>query len=191
MAYSWDNRVDFVVRYMYDIDNNGFLDSNDFECMALRACIIEGKGDCNQAKLTEYQHIMRSLWEEISNLADFDKDGKISTDEFKQAVQKTCIGKKYADFPQAMKAFIEANFKMMDIDDDGIIGAKEFRYNCITRVAVENIQVVDDAFNKLLDDEDRRRGGLTLARYQELYGHYLGNTDEGHPGVYLFGPLSL
>lgn len=46
--------------------------------------------------------------------------------------------------------------------------------------------------NKLqLQDEDRRRGGLTLARYQELYGHYLGNTDETHPGVHLFGPLSL
>lgn len=50
-----------------------------------------------------------------------------------------------------MKAFIEANFKMIDIDSDGIIGAKEFRYNCITRVAVDSIQVVDDAFNKLLD----------------------------------------
>lgn len=50
-----------------------------------------------------------------------------------------------------MKAFIEANFKMIDIDGDGIIGAKEYRYNCITRIAVENIQVVDDAFNKLLD----------------------------------------
>ena len=50
-----------------------------------------------------------------------------------------------------MKAFIEANFKSIDIDGDGIIGAKEYRYNCITRIAVENIQVVDDAFNKLLD----------------------------------------
>lgn len=50
-----------------------------------------------------------------------------------------------------MKAFIEANFKMIDIDSDGIIGAKEFRYNCITRIAVDNIQVVDDAFEKLLD----------------------------------------
>lgn len=52
---------------------------------------------------------------------------------------------------QAMKAFIETNFKMIDIDNDGIIGANEYRYNCITRVAVENIQVVDDAYNKLVD----------------------------------------
>lgn len=52
---------------------------------------------------------------------------------------------------QAMKAFIEANFKMIDIDSDGVIGAKEFRYNCITRIAIDNIQTVDDAFDKLLD----------------------------------------
>lgn len=41
--------------------------------MAVRACVIEGRGECNPAKLSEYQHIMRSLWEEISQLADFDK----------------------------------------------------------------------------------------------------------------------
>lgn len=49
------------------------MDQNDFDCMALRACIIEGKGACVPAKLTEYQRIMRSLWDEISDLADFDK----------------------------------------------------------------------------------------------------------------------
>ena len=43
MAYSWDNRVKFIVRYMYDIDNNGFLDKNDFECLAVRNTVIETK----------------------------------------------------------------------------------------------------------------------------------------------------
>lgn len=41
--------------------------------MAVRACVIEGKGECSPVKLGEYQHIMRSLWDEISDLADFDK----------------------------------------------------------------------------------------------------------------------
>lgn len=41
--------------------------------MAVRACVIAGKGECNPVKLGEYQHIMRSLWDEISDLADFDK----------------------------------------------------------------------------------------------------------------------
>lgn len=116
-----------------------------------------------------------------------------------------------------MKAFIEANFKVIDLNGDGIVSAPEFRYNCITRIAVENIKQIDDAFESLLNvslasryfnaffhnffflyfihdewqDDDRRRGGLTLSRYQELYGHYLGNPSEEHPGVHLFGPLSL
>uniref|UniRef100_A0A7G3ACR1 Putative ca2+ sensor ef-hand superfamily n=1 Tax=Lutzomyia longipalpis TaxID=7200 RepID=A0A7G3ACR1_LUTLO len=241
MAYSWDNRVDFVVRFMYDIDNNGFLDDNDFQCMAVRAAVIEGKGNVNDGRLGEYRHIMKSLWEEISDLADDDKDGKISTEEFKGAVKKTCVGKPYDGFPQAMKAFIEANFKMIDlnsdgvinleeyryncitriaVDDikvvdeaynrllnamkafieanfkmidlnsDGVINLEEYRYNCITRIAVDDIKVVDEAYNRLLNDDDRKRGGLTLARYQELYSHYLGGTDEKNPGVTLFGPLT-
>uniref|UniRef100_A0A1L8DCR8 Putative sarcoplasmic calcium-binding protein alpha-b and-a chains n=1 Tax=Nyssomyia neivai TaxID=330878 RepID=A0A1L8DCR8_9DIPT len=191
MAYSWDNRVDFVVRFMYDIDNNGFLDDNDFQCMAVRAAVIEGKGNVNDGRLGEYRHIMKSLWEEISDLADDDKDGKISTEEFKGAVKKTCVGKPYDGFPQAMKAFIEANFKMIDLNSDGIMNLEKYRYNCITRIAVDDIKTVDEAYNRLLNDDDRKKGGLTLARYQELYSHYLGNTDEKNPGVTLFGPLTI
>lgn len=56
-----------------DIDNNGYLDAHDFQCLALRACVLEGKGDCSAARLQKYQHIMLSLWEEIAQLADFDK----------------------------------------------------------------------------------------------------------------------
>ncbi|XP_039226279.1 sarcoplasmic calcium-binding protein, alpha-B and -A chains isoform X3 [Drosophila yakuba] len=103
MAYSWDNRVDFVVRYMYDIDNNGFLDQNDFLCMAVRACVVEGKGDCSTARLDDYKKLMTNLWEEISAIADDDKDGKISNQEFKDAVKKTCVGKKYEEFPQELQ----------------------------------------------------------------------------------------
>jgi hypothetical protein len=50
-----------------------------------------------------------------------------------------------------MRAFIEANFKMMDLDGDGCIGLAEFRYNCIQRIATDDIKIVDDAFNQLLN----------------------------------------
>lgn len=52
---------------------------------------------------------------------------------------------------QAMKAFIDAFFKIIDINGDGVIGIEEFRYNCITRLAVEDITVVDEAFQQLLN----------------------------------------
>lgn len=59
--------------FLSDIDNNGYLDERDFACLALRATIIEGKGEFSYSKLQENQHIMLSLWEEIAELADFNK----------------------------------------------------------------------------------------------------------------------
>lgn len=50
-----------------------------------------------------------------------------------------------------MKAFIDANFKMIDTNGDGVVGKHEFCYNCITRIAVDNVQVVYDAFDSLLN----------------------------------------
>jgi hypothetical protein len=52
---------------------------------------------------------------------------------------------------QAMKAFIDSNFRLMDINTDGVIGIDEFRYNAIQRLATDNIKVVDDAFANLLN----------------------------------------
>ena len=73
MAYSWDNRVKFIVRYMYDIDNNGFLDKNDFECLAVRNTVIETKGKWCENVFKKNQEIMANLWNEIADLADFNK----------------------------------------------------------------------------------------------------------------------
>lgn len=53
-----------------------------------------------------------------------------------------------------MRAFIESNFKLLDIDNDGIVGIKEYRYNCITRVAIDDISPVDKAFESLLNVRD-------------------------------------
>merc|ERR1712036_159196 len=103
MAYSWDNRVKFVVRYMYDIDNNGFLDKNDFECLAVRNTVIEGKGEWNDATFKKNQEVMANLWNEIAELADFNKDGEVSTEEFKKAVQTNCQGKAFNDMPGALR----------------------------------------------------------------------------------------
>ncbi|XP_058062795.1 sarcoplasmic calcium-binding protein, beta chain [Anopheles bellator] len=189
MSYSWDKRVEFIVGHMYDIDNNGFLDNNDFQCMALRASVIEGKGDISPARLNEYKFIMKSLWDEISALADFDKDGKITTEEFKQAVKQTCVGKPYAEFPKAMKAFIDAHYKMMDINNDGLVSIEEYRYNCITRIAIDDIKVVDDSYKALVSAEDNKKGGITLERYQELYAQFMGNEDPKCAAIYLYGPI--
>lgn len=190
MAYSWDNRVKFVVRYMYDIDGNGALDKNDFECLAVRNTVIEGKGEWNDATFKKNQEVMANLWNEIAELADFNKDGEVSAEEFKKGIELSCKGKAFADLPAAFKFFIDAQFRTIDVDGDGSVGITEYRVDCVNRMAYTNIKDLDDAYNKLLNDDDKKAGGITLARYQELYAQFIGNPDESNPAVNLFGPLS-
>merc|ERR1712212_45977 len=174
MAYSWENRVKYIVRYMYDIDNNGLLDKNDFECLAVRVTLIEARGEFPAEKFAE--------------LADFDKDGEVTVEEFKKAVQTHCQGKQYADFPNAFKTFIGNQFKTIDVNGDGIVGLEEYRLDCITRSAFADVKEIDDAYAKLCSPDDVKVGGIGLARYQELYSQFISKTEEC-PACYLFGPL--
>jgi len=190
MAYSWDNRVKFVVRYMYDIDNNGFLDKNDFECLAVRNTVIEGKGNWDEATFKKNQEVMANLWNEIAELADFNKDGEVTTDEFKKGIEMSCKGKGFAGLPSAFKFFIDAQFRTIDVDGDGSVGLTEFRVDCVNRMAYKDIKELDAAYEKLLNDDDKKAGGITLARYQELYAQFIGNPDETCNACYLFGPLT-
>jgi len=191
MAYSWDNRVKFVVRYMYDIDGNGSLDKNDFECLAVRNTVIEGKGDFDQATFKKNQEVMANLWNEIAELADFNKDGEVSAEEFLKAIEANCGNKTYDQLPPAFKAFITGTFKSIDVDGDGTVGLTEYRVDCVNRMAYKDIKDLDAAYEKLLNDDDKKAGGITLARYQELYAQFIGNPDESCNACYLFGPLEV
>jgi len=190
MAYSWDNRVKFVVRYMYDIDNNGYLDKNDFECLALRNTLIECRGNWDEAAYAKNKVIMGDLWNEIANLADFNKDDQVTVDEFKQAIQNNCHGKTFTNFPTAFKTFISTMFKTIDVNGDGLVGIDEYRLDCVSRAAFSDIKEIDDAYNSLLSEEDRAVEGISLTRYQDLYAQFISNPDEKCNAVYLFGPLS-
>jgi len=191
MAYSWDNRVKYIVRYMYDIDNNGFLDINDFDCLAVRVTLIEAHGDFPADTFASNQQVMKNLWTEIAELADFNKDGEVSVEEFKQAVQTHCKGKKFDDFPAAFKVFIKNQFKTIDVNGDGLVGVDEYRLDCITRSAFADVKEIDDAFDKLCSEEDKKAGGINQTRYQDLYADFISNTDETSNACYLFGPLKV
>jgi len=188
MAYTHDNRVRYVVRYLYDIDNNGVLDKNDFKCLAVRNTILEAKGEFPSDRFSANCKVMDDLWNEIAQLADFDKNGEVDVDEFKAAVQVNCVSKSYAQFPPMFKAFIANHFKSVDIDGDGTIGLNEYRQDVITRGAYTDIAEIDNAYNKLVNDADKAAGGINLKRYEELYAQFIGAKEEG-PFMYLFGPL--
>ena len=45
---------------------------------------------------------------------------------------------------------LETNFKMVDINDDGVIDADEYRFRCITKFAIDDVETVDEDFNNML-----------------------------------------
>jgi len=86
MATTWDNRIKFLVRYMYDLDNNGHLNARDFECLAVKFTILEGRGQWNKASFNRFSKIMTNLWNEISDTADLNRDGAVSLSELQVAL---------------------------------------------------------------------------------------------------------
>ena len=59
---------------------------------------------------------MINLWNQISDIADFDKNGEVDTEEFMGGVETACKGKAYNQLPEAFKFFIEAQFRTIDVD---------------------------------------------------------------------------
>merc|ERR1711955_22086 len=130
-------------------------------------------------------------WNEVADLADFNKDGEVSVEEFNKGIEMSCKGKSYAEFPQAFKFFIDSSFRTIDVDGDGSVGLDEYRSDCVKRMAYKSIKDLDAAYEKLLTEDDKKKGGITLERYQELYAHFIGNPDETCNGCFLFGPLEV
>ena len=88
--YCWDARIKFLVGYLYDLDNNGHMNKNDFDCLAVKFTLMEGRGEWNEKRFglllqlnkieiisifsfTRYSMIMSDLWDQISEIADLNK----------------------------------------------------------------------------------------------------------------------
>ena len=59
---------------------------------------------------------MINLWQQICEIADFDKNNEVDTEEFMKGVETACKGKSYDELPEAFKFFIEAQFRTIDVD---------------------------------------------------------------------------
>ena len=204
---------------MYDYDGNGVLDQNDFECLAVRNTIMEGKGDWDPIKL-EFQRfwffvlkclwfhryeknktVMINLWQQIAAIADFDKNGEVDTEEFMGGVETACKDKAYDDLPEAFKFFIEAQFRTIDVDGKSLpywfLYFERFFFAGDGSIGLEEFRfdcVGRMAYSnvEVLDEAFKRvaeSDNLSLARYKDLYAQFLGNPDESCVACSLFGPL--
>ncbi len=112
----------------------------------------------------------------------------------------------------SQKYFTKKSIKNLLLGD-GCVGIDEYRFDCVNRMAYKTLQELDDAYEKLLNvsddfvslktgltpnsffsfpnlqDDDRKKGGITLERYQDLYAQFIAKDDETQSANFLFGPL--
>ena len=81
---------------------------------------------------------MINLWQQIADIADFDKNGEVDTEEFMGGVETACKGKAYDDLPEAFKFFIEAQFRTIDVDGKCLFDI----LHCISDIFQAMVQLV-------------------------------------------------
>lgn len=57
------------------------------------------------------------------------KDGDVSDEEFKKAVQDACVGKNFDQFPAAFKTFITNQYSSVDVDGK-LLSTKSIFLDC-------------------------------------------------------------
>ena len=75
--------------------------------------------------------VMINLWQQIAQIADFDKNGEVDTEEFMGGVETACKGKNYDDLPEAFKFFIEAQFRTIDVDGEFFLLLTFYYFRCV------------------------------------------------------------
>merc|ERR1711997_429044 len=120
---------------MYDIDGNGSLDKNDFECLAVatpssRARVTGTRPPSKRTRRSWLTCGMKSLSWPIST-----RTVKLTQRNLLTLSKKNCMNKPFGEMPGAFKAFIDQYFKSIDVDGDGSVGLTEFRVDCVNRMA--------------------------------------------------------
>ena len=67
--------------------------------------------------------IMSDLWDMIADVADLNKDGAVTVEEFQISLKSVCQGKEYDDLPSAFKQWIVAIFNTIDTDGEKMVPA--------------------------------------------------------------------
>lgn len=88
----------FKICFRDKIRKNSKIQSVDRPCVQKIWVQLNNNKNIENLHMQVYNVIQKPYFN--STFIFFLQDGRITNDEFKEAVQKTCVGKKYAEFPQ-------------------------------------------------------------------------------------------
>ncbi|XP_076349790.1 sarcoplasmic calcium-binding protein-like isoform X2 [Tachypleus tridentatus] len=125
--FEWSNRVHFIVTYMYDTDNNGYLDVCDFECLALdgQVTVEEFKqavqNVCVGKTFDSFPDSLKYAITSKFNTTDVNNDGLITVEEYRlEYVSRSAISN--------ITEIDECFEKLLTVDDRRVGGINLCRY---------------------------------------------------------------
>lgn len=169
-----------LTRYfqVYDIDDDGRIESSDFARIVENVGILHGSdGSASDPVREEYL----ALWERLRERADSDRDLGVDLDEWLGYWQRALEDDDR--FESEVLAITERLFSVFDLDENDGIGRNEFAdFYGIFGLSVDLASTVFETL-----DADGN-GMLTHAELDVIARQFFRGDDVEEPGSFLFGP---
>ena len=171
---------------LWDTDQNGFLEHDDWVRISHRRAELAGVGP----DTPEYQNL-RSLhtgvWETLRKYADTNRDERVSLDEFLTFLDKQISGVREVSFealPDVIRVLLEVVVISADRDHDGKITADDY---AVFLSGWSGQDVTADAKARFQRDDRDGDGYISVEETKQRVAEFVLSNDLEVPGISLFG----
>lgn len=170
-------KLSFLYRF-FDKDSSGTVEKKDFEQAAENITKLRGwkQGD---AKYKETFDTLLKVWNDLESVADTDKNGAVTIDEW------VSMWDKFAQNPSSAFAwqslYCKFIFQLQDATGDGAIDSDEYIPVCVSFGRSEEEGVT--AFKKM----SKGKSTVSWSEFQELWREFFATEDPNAPGNFIFG----
>ncbi|KAK4008663.1 calexcitin-2 [Daphnia magna] len=176
------NKLIYVFKAFFDVDNSGAIDQQDFCLAAERICRVHG-WTVNEGKGAEVLQRLLDVWEALKR-ADSNSDGSVDQNEW--CTMWETYAKGGNDSQEWQDKYRDFYFSIMDTSGEGTIELDEF-------AAVNKRDDVSDkdcseAFKLLSKNNSSIVNSSTFA---QLWKEFFTSDDPSAPGNFIYGKLKF
>jgi len=168
-----------VLFHHQDMDNDGYLARADYDQFAKRFCEIQNYSPGSPQCEATYTQTM-AAWEHVQQVADKDKDGRVSLEEFLESYDVTLGDEKL--YNQLVTEYVKSMLALWDRDGDGRLSGVE--YAAFIGCGGVGEEAAREAFRRL--DRDGN-GYLSIDELMQNVKEFYGD-DPDAPGNWSAGP---
>jgi len=168
-----------VLFHHQDMDDDGYLGKADYEQFVKRFCEIQNYSPGSPQYEAMYTQTM-AAWEHVRQVADKDKDNRVSLEEFLESYDVTLSDENL--FNQLVMEYAKSLLALWDRDGDGRLSGVEYVAFCGCYGVGE--EAAREAFRHL--DRDGN-GYLAIEELMQNVKEFYGD-DPDAPGNWMAGP---